>query len=307
MKFFSMAAQYGGPTGNEALWPLHYRLNKYFEALGNPDPAGLPIEYSVVLRVSGSLVDYGGEGPERMKVKVKARDLTMDLVIPKVRWQGKSTLEILPYFCTQMRACFSILTAEAGRRSLITDQAVHMNIFDTALKNLCEGDLSPPPKPVRIPPRPPSAKIVSLETPKPEGAALSRGKQGGQKFFNACSTGKVDVVRDYIAAGIDTESRDTYNLTGLIWTGRKGHVKVAEVLLDCGAKIDAEDSCHRTALFHAVVFKRYDFVEFLAGCGGDLNPVDMHGTTPLDTAMRKQDTRMVDLLKSLGAKRAKEI
>ncbi len=307
MKFFSMAAQYGGPTGNEALWPLHYRLNKYFEALGNPDPAGLPIEYSVVLRVSGSFVDYGSEGPDRMKVKVKARDLTIDLVIPQEGWQGKSTLEILPYFCTQMRACFSILTAEARRRRFITDQAVHLNIFDTALKNLCEGDLSPPPRPVRIPPRPPIPKIDSVETPKPEGSALSRGKQGGQKFFNACSTGKVDVVRDYLAAGIDPESRDTYNLTGLIWAGRKGHVKVAEALLESGARIDAEDSRYRTALFHAVVFKRYDFVECLAGRGANVNPADMHGTTPLDNAMSDHETRMVELLKSLGAKRAKEI
>jgi ankyrin repeat protein len=130
-------------------------------------------------------------------------------------------------------------------------------------------------------------------------------QSASQKFFNACSTGKSKLVCDFLAAGVDPESRDSYRLTGLIWAGRKGHIGVAKALLLHGAKLETGDVRHRTALFHAVTYKRYDFVKFIAGQGADLSPVDTHGWTPLDVSVSSCHKKMVDLLTSLGAKSAR--
>jgi len=131
-------------------------------------------------------------------------------------------------------------------------------------------------------------------------------KPASQKFFNACSTGKVELVRDFLASGVDPESRDSDRLTGLIWAGRKGHIDVAEVLLAHGAKIETGDVRNRTALFHAVTYQRYEFVKFLAVRGADLSPVDTHGWSPLDFSLSSCHKKMVDLLSSLGARSARK-
>jgi ankyrin repeat protein len=126
-----------------------------------------------------------------------------------------------------------------------------------------------------------------------------------QRFFNACSTGKPAVVAEYLARGVDPEARDTNHLTGLIWAGRKGHVAVSEVLLEAGATINTGDIRNRTSLFHAVTYKRYEFVHHLIGRGADPNTVDTHGWSALDFAVSNQDQKMVELLSEYGAKSAR--
>src|SRR4030095_15668520 len=122
-----------------------------------------------------------------------------------------------------------------------------------------------------------------------------------QKYFNACSTGNVPLVADYLAKGVSPEARDGYGLTGLIWAGRKGRIGVADLLLQAGAAIDAADRRGRTALYHAVTFRRYDLVRYLADLGANVSPIDCAGWTPREVARTLGDTRMVSLLDALGA------
>lgn len=121
------------------------------------------------------------------------------------------------------------------------------------------------------------------------------------KFFQACSTGKIDVVAAFLDSGVDPNARDQYQLTGLIWAGRKGRIEVADLLLRRGADIDAVDLTGRTAVSHAVAYKRHDFVAHLAKAGANVNPIDMHDWTPLDIATSDRDVKMVALLERSGA------
>ena len=116
------------------------------------------------------------------------------------------------------------------------------------------------------------------------------------KFFTACSTGKVEVVKDFLASGVPPDATDKYHLTGLIWAGRKGRTEVARVLLENGADIEGTDRRGRTALFHAVTYQRYEFVSFLKDRGADLSPTDTHGWTPLDFSRASRHKKMEALL-----------
>ncbi|MCC6151164.1 MAG: ankyrin repeat domain-containing protein [Planctomycetes bacterium] len=121
-----------------------------------------------------------------------------------------------------------------------------------------------------------------------------------QKFFSACSTGKLEVVKGFLDNGVDPDARDKYGLTGLMWTGRKGHVQVAQLLLSRGAGIELGDANRRTALFHGVTFQRYELVKFLAQQGANVSPVDYHDWTPLDFSRTSGHKKMVALLEALG-------
>ena len=76
--------------------------------------------------------------------------------------------------------------------------------------------------------------------------------------------------------------------------------RVADLLLARGADVDAVDRRGRTALYHAVTYKRYEFVEHLARLGANVNPVDVHGWTPFDFAETSGDGKMVSVLAPLG-------
>lgn len=126
-----------------------------------------------------------------------------------------------------------------------------------------------------------------------------------QKFFTACSTGRVEAVEAFLANGVSPESRDSNHLTGLIWAGRKGQIGVAELLLNNGANTETPDIRGRTALFHAVTYQRYEFVKFMAGRGANLNPTDCHGWSPLDFSQSSCHKKMIELLLSLGGRSSK--
>ena len=122
------------------------------------------------------------------------------------------------------------------------------------------------------------------------------------KFFRACRTGNVDLISDLLGKGIDPNSRDEDYLTGLIWAGRKGKIQSARVLLEHGAELELGDKRCRTPLFHAAVFNRCEFVQFLFSKGANVNPVDTHGCTPLDIALIEFPHEMAVTLKALGGR-----
>ena len=130
-----------------------------------------------------------------------------------------------------------------------------------------------------------------------------------QRFFSACRTGKIDVVRKCLEGGLDPNSLDKYSMTGLINAGRKGRVEIARVLYLCGADLDIGDVRNRTALFHAVCFGHVDFVRAILEFDANFNTVDVHGWTPLDMARseylenaRSKSLGIVTLLEQVGAK-----
>jgi ankyrin repeat protein len=123
-------------------------------------------------------------------------------------------------------------------------------------------------------------------------------------FVSACLNGRAEEVDRLLSDGLPADTCDQYKLSGLILAGRKGHVNVARVLIPRGANIEYPDVRGRTPLFHAATFKRYEFVEYLASVGANVNPIDMHGCTPLDIADSMHFVKMIGLLEKLGGRRA---
>lgn len=122
-------------------------------------------------------------------------------------------------------------------------------------------------------------------------------------FIRACSTGKSEVVRELVDAGLSPDTRDKYGLTGLIWAARKGQIEVARELLAAGADLEAKDQRDRTAIFHAIAYKRHAFVEYLIAQKANPNLIDLHNWSPLDLATIPRNDRIMAILERAGAQR----
>jgi len=125
------------------------------------------------------------------------------------------------------------------------------------------------------------------------------------EFFRACRTGELDKVCGCLAKGIPSEVRDCDGLIGLIWASRAGNIKVAELLLQFGAKINVKDANGRTPLHHAVGYRKQDFIRFAVQKGAHINLVDAYGCTALDLATILQHPEVIGVLELLGAERVR--
>jgi truncated hemoglobin YjbI len=106
--------------------------------------------------------------------------------------------------------------------------------------------------------------------------------EGHTPLYRA-STG--EVARVLLAAGatVDFASGPTRG-TPLHQAARRGHVSVAQALLDHGAAIDARDAKGQTPLRRAVNCRQVQIVRLLVRHGADPHAADRRGVTPLEVA-----------------------
>ena len=99
----TMGAQVGDvPAGiatephREALYKL---LNKYCRGPYSPDVD----EFSLILRIDGEFSYWEQEGCDRMRRSKKGRYITIDIYVPRERWEGVSGINIRRYLaaCTE--------------------------------------------------------------------------------------------------------------------------------------------------------------------------------------------------------------
>jgi hypothetical protein len=110
----------------------------------------------------------------------------------------------------------------------------------------------------------------------------AREAEGHTPLYRA-STG--DVARVLLAAGAaaDVASGPTRG-TPLHQAARRGHLSVAQALLEHGATIDARDAKEQTPLRRAVNCRQLPIVRLLVRHGADPYAADRRGVTPLDVA-----------------------
>lgn len=106
--------------------------------------------------------------------------------------------------------------------------------------------------------------------------------EGHTPLYRA-STG--DVARVLLDAGatVDVTSGPTRG-TPLHQAARRGHVAVAQALLDHGAPVDARDAKMETPLRRAVNCRQMEIVRLLVRHRADPHATDRRGVTPLDVA-----------------------
>ena len=157
-------------------------------------------------------------------------------------------------------------------------------------------------------------------------------------IWEAARLGDGQRVLKYLSAGTEVNQRDATGATALHWAAMGGHDDVVKQLIDTeadvnaaesgsgmtplhgaarwnrlttaglllanGAEVDARDRFGRTALFDAMVKDRFDMIDLLLGSGADLSARNNEGQTPFDWAVAHRKSKLIEHLKSRGAKRA---
>ncbi|CAL9243378.1 unnamed protein product [Arabidopsis halleri] len=94
--------------------------------------------------------------------------------------------------------------------------------------------------------------------------------------------GEVENLLKCIENGIPVNARDSEGRTPLHWAIDRGHLNVAEALVDKNADVNAKDNEGQTSLHYAVVCEREALAEFLVKQKAVTSIKDDDGNSPLD-------------------------
>jgi len=122
------------------------------------------------------------------------------------------------------------------------------------------------------------------------------------EFTDAVGKGNMKLVKKYIESGIDV------NATYFAWApiqmaATKGQFEVVKYLTEHGANLNYQHPMTKMTAFHLAAYDGHeDIVKYLAAKGADIN-IKMRADVDIIRVIRDTgNTKMVDLLVSLGVK-----
>ena len=121
------------------------------------------------------------------------------------------------------------------------------------------------------------------------------------EFAGAVNEGKLPIVKKYIE-GKKVDINATYFAwSPFLMAAAKGQFQTVKYLAEHGADINYTHPLTKMNAFHHAAFDgRTDIVKYLASKGADINKKMKGGVSIIRIVKEKGDTKMVDLLLSLG-------
>jgi len=133
-------------------------------------------------------------------------------------------------------------------------------------------------------------------------AAKSLTDDESVEFTEALGKGNLKVVKKYVEAGVDV------NATYFAWApiqmaATKGQFETVKYLTEKGADLDYVHPLTKMTAFHLAAYDGYDkIVKYLAEHGADINKKMRADVDIIRIVRDTGNTKMVDLLTSLGVK-----
>lgn len=116
-------------------------------------------------------------------------------------------------------------------------------------------------------------------------------------FVLAGANENLKVIRLFLDRGVSVDTRNRDGATALMNASRLDLQETARGLLAAGATVNLQDHAGATALHAAVEFGSYSLVKLLLAHGADRRLRTHTGVSPWDLATRKDDRKMVSLLR----------
>lgn len=122
-----------------------------------------------------------------------------------------------------------------------------------------------------------------------------------EDFINACATGNITTVIEFLQKGFDCNTKDEHGNTGLMAAASERHEEIVVILLHKKADFKIQNQFGNTALAMACDRGNYTIAKLLIDHGADVNSRDLALNTILMTACFNSSLLIVKLLLENGA------
>lgn len=107
--------------------PLRRLLAEHCQGPYSPDVD----EFSLILRIDGDIYHWEQEGCDRMRRSKKERYITIDIYVPRSRWEGVSGIEIRKYLAACVEDAFRKMIDKLQRDKTPIDAGALLRDFGT--------------------------------------------------------------------------------------------------------------------------------------------------------------------------------
>jgi hypothetical protein len=128
-----LPGQYGGGDSYKKIGHFHDRLFSLFRKYIVDNYLKTLSHLSIILRVSGPIADFGGDGPELLRFQKKDRYIKIELVIPQSKWDNVSPEEIKLSFTKGVCSCFHLLIQRAEKEGELLDKESFISDFNKCI------------------------------------------------------------------------------------------------------------------------------------------------------------------------------
>lgn len=102
----TLGVQTGDLPSGEATQPHYFPLRRLLAELCRGPYSPDVNEFALILRIDGDIYHWEQEGCDRMRRSKKDRYITIDIYVPRHRWEGVSGIEIRRYLATCVEDAF---------------------------------------------------------------------------------------------------------------------------------------------------------------------------------------------------------
>ncbi|KZN64206.1 hypothetical protein [Pseudoalteromonas luteoviolacea] len=134
-----ISGDYGEPKADDLFWPLQKKLNDCFKKHMTGVYFNALVMLSIVFRVSGKVLDFGSEGPEKLKHIKKDSELTIDLVFPQTFWRGIDKKELKSSVAGSLLECMDVMLDKAKELNEVQDVEGFTRDVERAIAEFKEG------------------------------------------------------------------------------------------------------------------------------------------------------------------------
>ena len=122
------------------------------------------------------------------------------------------------------------------------------------------------------------------------------------EFTDAIGSGNMKVVKKYVDAGVDVNV-GYFAWPPLLMAAAKNQFEMVKYFAEHGANLDYAHPVNKWTAFHHAAYNGNDeMVKYLAAKGADINKKILHDVDIIRVVRDTGNTKMVDLLLSLGVK-----
>ena len=127
----TVGVQTGDPLSSQTTDPHISPLRKLLRAHCVGPYSAEVDEFSLVVRVDGDIWHWEQEGCDRMRRSKKERYITIDIYVPRHRWQGVSGPEIRAYLAACVEDAFQRMIAKLKKDKVAVDGDALLRDFAT--------------------------------------------------------------------------------------------------------------------------------------------------------------------------------
>jgi hypothetical protein len=135
----TLGAQVGDQRANEATGVHHTDLRKLLrENCVGPYSAEID-EFAFVLRIDGDIWHWDFEGAEKLRLSRKRRYITVDIGVPRSRWQGVTAEEIRKYLADSLEQGLAQMVEKLTKSKIDVNAEALTADFSNALRKFQEA------------------------------------------------------------------------------------------------------------------------------------------------------------------------